>query len=245
MFDLNTFRRLPLATAIIGISLCLPFTLACFGRTMLRGDGVTEQEKRIILDVHNRMRQAVALGQIDGQPPASNMIEMKWDNELAAKAQQWAVSCSASRHDAYRHIDRFLVGQNTATTWTTKTPTDYYELESDFPGAIHKWFDEVRKFRFGKQSHPGAGHYAQMIWANTNLIGCGYSFYHSPERGFTKYYVCNYGPSGNVDGESPYRKGYPSCYEFGLENSRKYAGLCDKPGSIQTTPFFTFHNFIG
>lgn len=34
--------------------------------------------------------------------------------------------------------------------------------------------------------------------------------------------------SGNVDGESPYRKGYPSCFESGLENSRKYAGLCGK-----------------
>lgn len=39
-------------------------------------NGVTAQEKQIIIDHHNKMRQSVALGQIWGQPPASNMMEM-------------------------------------------------------------------------------------------------------------------------------------------------------------------------
>lgn len=38
--------------------------------------GVSAFEKQIILDVHNRMRQSVALGYISGQPPAANMMEM-------------------------------------------------------------------------------------------------------------------------------------------------------------------------
>jgi len=37
---------------------------------------VTAQEKKTIIDHHNRIRQSVALGQIWGQPPASNMMEM-------------------------------------------------------------------------------------------------------------------------------------------------------------------------
>lgn len=36
--------------------------------------------------------------------------------------------------------------------------------------------------------------YLQMIWADTNLIGCGYAFYYDPAKGFTKNYLCNYGP---------------------------------------------------
>lgn len=36
--------------------------------------------------------------------------------------------------------------------------------------------------------------YLQMIWANTNLIGCGFTFYHDPVKGYLKNYVCNYGP---------------------------------------------------
>lgn len=37
---------------------------------------MTAQEKKTIIDHHNRIRQSVALGQIWGQPPASNMMEM-------------------------------------------------------------------------------------------------------------------------------------------------------------------------
>jgi len=34
------------------------------------------EEKQIILDEHNRLRQLVALGQIRGQSSAANMMEM-------------------------------------------------------------------------------------------------------------------------------------------------------------------------
>lgn len=34
------------------------------------------EEKQTILDEHNRLRQLVALGQINGQPSAANMREM-------------------------------------------------------------------------------------------------------------------------------------------------------------------------
>lgn len=36
--------------------------------------------------------------------------------------------------------------------------------------------------------------FAQVIWGDTYLVGCGYSFYYDPARGYTKNYVCNYGP---------------------------------------------------
>lgn len=38
--------------------------------------GISCEEKQIILDEHNRLRQLVALGQIHGQPSAANMMEM-------------------------------------------------------------------------------------------------------------------------------------------------------------------------
>ncbi|KAI4491256.1 hypothetical protein M0802_010290 [Mischocyttarus mexicanus] len=61
------------------------------------------EEKQIILDEHNRLRQLVALGQIHGQPGAANMMEMLWDDELADVAQKWADSC-AEVHDNYRNV---------------------------------------------------------------------------------------------------------------------------------------------
>jgi len=33
-----------------------------------------------------------------------------------------------------------------------------------------------------------------MAWSDTFLVGCGYTYFYEPKRGFTKMYVCNYGP---------------------------------------------------
>ncbi len=33
-----------------------------------------------------------------------------------------------------------------------------------------------------------------MAWSETHAVGCGYTYFRDPLRGFTKLYVCNYGP---------------------------------------------------
>jgi uncharacterized protein YkwD len=68
--------------------------------------GVTEEEKRLILEEHNYLRQTVATGHVPGQPSAQNMQEMQWDDELAAKAQQWANECTF-QHDPSRYLGEF------------------------------------------------------------------------------------------------------------------------------------------
>ncbi|KAF2901190.1 hypothetical protein ILUMI_04996 [Ignelater luminosus] len=205
-------------------------TSACGGKILLRSGPASEYDKQIILDTHNALRQLVALGQIPGHPQASNLQEMKWDDELAYRAEQWSHSCFSERHDEGRHLRRFPVGQNIATIWTTKKPTSTYEVVADYPDAIKRWFDEYRNYRFGKiyYSDDTTGHYTQMVWANSNLVGCGYAFYYDPAKGFTKNYICNYGPSGNVMGEAPYRIGPPSCSSYGMQDSERYYGLCKK-----------------
>lgn len=45
----------------------------------------------------------MAQGQVPGQPNAQNMREMVWDEELAAKAQQWANQCTFE-HDPSRYL---------------------------------------------------------------------------------------------------------------------------------------------
>ncbi|CAG9834494.1 unnamed protein product [Diabrotica balteata] len=60
--------------AIIALTL-IGDVVAC-GRTMLRTRSISQYNKQLILDLHNAMRQSIALGQIGGQPPAANMMEM-------------------------------------------------------------------------------------------------------------------------------------------------------------------------
>ncbi|XP_030025578.2 venom allergen 5 [Manduca sexta] len=198
------------------------------GKQLIKSGGLTAYEKQAIVDAHNRLRQSVALGQVSSQPPAANMMEMTWDDELAATAQRWSDQCITA-HDraAQRDVGRFPVGQNLAATWTTRPPTAPSDSEPDFQKQINAWFDEVRIYGFKPISGGhGTGHYSQLVWGETSHVGCGFTFYYDPTRGYTKLYVCNYGPGGNVIGSNPYEKGHPSCSSYGLIESRKYSGLC-------------------
>lgn len=75
--------------------------------------GVTDEDRRLILEEHNYLRQTVARGNVPGQPAAQNMQEMRWDDELAAKAQQWANECTF-QHDPSRYLGEFKYRRDTA-----------------------------------------------------------------------------------------------------------------------------------
>ncbi|XP_060525294.1 scoloptoxin SSD976-like [Cylas formicarius] len=82
--------------------------------------------------------------------------------------------------------------------------------------------------------------FTHMLWAETNLIGCGFAFYYDPSKSYRKNYVCNYGPGGNVLGQAPYERGYPSCTDYGMSESSRYQGLCSKAANY----YFGISNFI-
>ncbi|XP_076756623.1 venom allergen 5 [Xylocopa sonorina] len=193
---------------------------------MLRSTGLSCQDKQTILDEHNRLRQLVSLGQIRGQPSAANMREITWDDELATKAQNWANRCGET-HDSRseRDVRRFAVGQNCALWWISRQ--EPYNDQPNWRRIINDWFSEVQHYtgRITKTT----GHYTQLVWADTYLVGCGYSFYYDPARGYVRNYVCNYGPGGNVVGFQLYQSGQPACDSYGMLYSNRYAGLCSGP----------------
>ncbi|CRK86995.1 CLUMA_CG000808, isoform A [Clunio marinus] len=201
--------------ALVIISSVLHVTLCCRGGRVLK-HGVTEEEKRLILEEHNFLRQTVATGHVPGQPAAQNMQEMRWDDELAAKAQQWANECTF-QHDPSRYLGRFIMGQNLGILWSTAPLADD---DGNFPQRIRNWFNEVQKYAWGAKWSVKTGHYSQLVWGDTNLVGCGFSYYQNSR--YNKLYVCN----GNVVGSKPYATGMPKCQNFGMSDSAKYPGLC-------------------
>jgi hypothetical protein len=197
---------------------CFMLTTACRNGELISA-GLSAEERYSILREHNDLRQQVAMGQISGQPGAANMQEMVWDDELARRAQSWASQC-IYEHDPNRFDDRFSIGQNLAIIWSS-APLEV----GDFPGRVRKWFNEVNIYRWGQGWTVRTGHYSQMIWAQTNLVGCGFSYYRKDGR-YSKLYVCNYGPAGNVAGRLPYQPGYPQCDGYGMQTSKQFPGLC-------------------
>ncbi len=73
-----------------------------------------------------------------------------------------------------------------------------------------------------------------MVWSETRLVGCGFVYFRENKRGFTKMYVCNYGPQGNLVGGTMYKtrkraeEELPCDKTLDFSESPVYPGLCRK-----------------
>ena len=88
------------------------------------------------------MRQKVASGGVSGQPGASNMRKLIWNDELADIAQRWADQCQFGHDETRNMCDGTLAGQN-----AYKGEADYgqydYEMNPRIGDAVQVWYNEV------------------------------------------------------------------------------------------------------
>ncbi|EPB86301.1 hypothetical protein HMPREF1544_06943 [Mucor circinelloides 1006PhL] len=118
-----------------------------------------------ILTVHNNFR-----ANHDAPPLA-------WNQELADFAYNWASKCTITHSEA-------RYGENIAGR--TK----------DWEQSVKAWYSEVSNYNYSNPGFaPNSGHFTQVVWKNTKMIGCG-SAYCDNIKGI--YYVCEYLPRGNV-----------------------------------------------
>ncbi|KAF1408639.1 Peptidase inhibitor 16, partial [Spheniscus humboldti] len=155
---------------------------------------LSDEEKKIILDGHNKYRSQVS-------PPAMDMLKMSWDTELEAFAQAYAEKCIWDHNK-----ERGRRGENLFAM----APT----LDLEF--AVEDWNGEEKYYNLTTSTCvPGqmCGHYTQVVWASTHQIGCGAKFCETIDGIETEdmyLLVCNYYPPGNMKGRKPYKEG-PSC----------------------------------
>ncbi|KAJ2952122.1 hypothetical protein O0L34_g4397 [Tuta absoluta] len=185
---------------------------------------------RQFVDGHNWRRMEIARGQVGDQPAASKMNSMVWDDELAQKAANWA-SHNRFQHNPDRTIpsQRFSTGENIYYKSTTDR-NFYFNVDE----ALKSWFSEHKDYTYKPISFedftgPQVGHYTQMVWSDSTFVGCAVSEY--PEGGFTTYLVvCNYGPAGNMMGQTAYESGYPAnrlvCGTPDRDCTRQYGERC-------------------
>lgn len=135
-----------------------------------------------VLALHNAERAAV------GTPA------LIWDAQLAALAESYARTLAAS--GTLRHSPRTSRPGQSENLWIGTRGA--YRVEA----MVGSWAAEKAMFRpgiFPNVSRTGnwadVAHYTQMIWRDTNRIGCGIG---SSAR--FDVLVCRYAPSGNRDG---------------------------------------------
>jgi len=191
---------------------------------------------------HNKYRTKIARGQEtrgkDGpQPSATNMNYLFWDNNLEAAAQKWADTCPSPGPNGHSNNG---YGENIYWTgeyddpmdrdeWLQKMPKEVLSYYSEHFGQYYGWYDEVDKWSTSQINDyvfgGPAGHYSQVVWAESTRVGCGISSYQTNSGKYRIAVVCNYNPGGNVDGRNVYNQGAP-CSGCSNPNNCWNKGLC-------------------
>lgn len=129
-----------------------------------------------MLAAHNLYRSRV------GSPP------LAWSDDLAARAQRWA---------------KVLIDRGTFTHQDGKFGENLFEISggsADPVTVVKAWASEAVNYNHATNSCTArCGHYTQVVWRTTRLVGCGVA-----RNAKREVWVCDYEPPGNIIGERPY-----------------------------------------
>jgi len=193
--------------------------------------GLSQKAKDNIVDWHNAHRLYVAKGHQKGLPHAANMRLMTWDTTLENWAQNWASKCAINHNP-----DSKRKGYGENLYWACNpSPADRNSvLNTIGETSVKKWYSEVsyfdRSYINPFQYQNAYGHFSQVVWADTDKIGCGIAHFkisRCPGYPYTTALVCNYKgiSKGNLPGAPMYVKGTP-CSQCGGLPYCYHKGLC-------------------
>jgi len=149
-------------------------------RPALRPTQMKPADIRAMLAHHNAVRAKVGVA------------PLRWDEGLAAQAQQWADHLAANGC-RMRHRQPNRYGENLFQG----TARHYRAID-----AAQGWESEKALYRGGaisEDNYRQIGHYTQMVWRATSQLGCGEAICNA-----TRLVACNYNPPGNTLGRTPY-----------------------------------------
>jgi hypothetical protein len=127
---------------------------------------------------------------------ALHLPSLVWSADLASDALVWATKLA--RIDKGQH-DPNVRGKEGENIWWGSTGAFSSGDMVDF------WGSEREQFAYGvfpdcrTSSSAVVGHYTQIIWKNTQAVGCALV-----SNGKMDYLVCRYSAPGNIMGEKPY-----------------------------------------
>ncbi|MGQ0578400.1 MAG: CAP domain-containing protein [Betaproteobacteria bacterium] len=141
---------------------------------------MSAQDIRAVTAHHNKVRADVGV------------VPLQWSPALANYAQAWADHL-ATTICGMKHREDGLYGENlfqaTAGAYTAVDGAKAWESEkTEYHGAV-----------LTRSNWQPVGHYTQMVWRDTRMLGCGEAVCDS-----TLIVACNYDPPGNVLGRKPF-----------------------------------------
>jgi len=134
-----------------------------------------------VVDQHNKHRKLHGkVGDLK-QSKELDVIAQGWADHLATVGQ---LSHSVNTYEGDR------LGENVASRWSS-SGADYQGSE-----VVDQWYSEVSKYNYSTEHQGDAGHFSQVVWKDSKLIGVGKAF----AKDGRVFVVCNYHPTGNILG---------------------------------------------
>ncbi|KAL3073009.1 hypothetical protein niasHS_017983 [Heterodera schachtii] len=166
---------------------------------------LSQNEQNYCAAFNNNLRRVVATGNQQNKsggklPPATNMLEMAYNETIGQTAQAWADKCQFS------HSKVPGLGEN--IYWSTKEGISNTEALNK---AFGFWWNEAvtigipENLVVDANNFEPIGHFTQMAWHSTTDIGCGVA--KCQDAQWKLFVVCNYWPPGNVLGQTIYGTG--------------------------------------
>lgn len=135
-----------------------------------------------MLTAHNRWRQQVGI--------SNNLV---WSSEAAVVAQAWADDLKSRGCISEHNPNRGNYGEN--IYWS-------FNLSPTSRDVVDAWGSEIADYDYATNTcatDKVCGHYTQVVWNDTEKVGCGKAFCNAEQ-----IWVCNYSPPGNWVGQKPY-----------------------------------------
>ncbi|XP_042907268.1 CRISP/Allergen/PR-1-like [Parasteatoda tepidariorum] len=225
---------------------CLPRKSTC--RFVKIGIADTYRTSQEILKIINEYRSKVAMGEekgAGGMPPAADMIEVTWDEELAYLAQKWTEQCHYNHECWECRLSRsYVVSQVLAEipyycVGITKKTDECHVEKENWSQAIAEFYDEIsvfnKKLIKSMEFSRDWGHFVGINWAEVFRVGCGYVIWRVPKSYLANhYYACDIAPAPNMRGGRMYIEG-PTCSQCPInsccggatcKSGQGYRGLC-------------------
>jgi hypothetical protein len=156
---------------------------------------------------HNAKRAMV-----DAEPPPPPLT---WDDEAAAFAQSWADTLAEQCSQSIMHSPMpRSYGENIAAYFGFGGGGGPIASASQI---VDGWHAEIACWTYGTINGSeqcdmactsamfsnGCGHYTQVVWSETQRVGCGYASCSAGGES-REYWVCSYDPPGNYEGQTPF-----------------------------------------
>lgn len=206
---------------------------------------LTDSDKDALVAKHNDYRSKAAGGEVkvaggDTLPKASNMKKLKWDDALAKTAQATADKCDGkTRETAATALDTGSltgvhqnIGQGELDATSKDVGTFVNDIVKSWYTGASATFKPADLDSFPKAAKDADENFAQLVWADTELVGCGFKHYKANPKA-KAVLACNYYP-GLKSESQVYKKGDP-CADCGTGYKCDSTKLCAKDGGDSTS----------